>query len=266
VNGELAQLVALVSHARSALSGEVFALAPSNSTLRYVAALTFEAERRGLFRGPVYESVAASASEWYEHLVRTGCRAVQLVVGMPSGALPEHIASAFAGGGRWGAATAHASKHNLWRADWRVGDRNAAVNDKIWLVHYREFGFVPTSAGDSIAAASARLTEVLRAADDFARDAELDFWRDLFLSARQKLEDAPTTFEYHPDMLPRTGYRLEARKLLSSCERAWVFGGMGSWNDLGFAERELQERYDALTPTLYDAVLNGITAAVNHGI
>jgi hypothetical protein len=59
-------------------------------------------------------------------------------------------------------------------------------------------------------------------------------------------------------------YSREARQLLSACERAWVFGGMGSWNDLGFREGDLQRRYDQVTPSLYEAVVGGIAAAVNE--
>ena len=45
----------------------------------------------------------------------------------------------------------------------------------------------------------------------------------------------------------------------------FVFRGMGSWNDYGFSDRELQTRYERVTSRLYAAVMDGIIAAVNEG-
>jgi hypothetical protein len=45
--------------------------------------------------------------------------------------------------------------------------------------------------------------------------------------------------------------------------QAWVFGGMGSWNDLGFPDAADNDRYRAVTAGLYDAVLGAIAAAAN---
>ena len=266
MNGELAQLVALVAHTRAALSGEPFSLDLSNSTFKYLATLSFDVQHRRLFRQPVFESVARTPKDWYERVVRQRCRTALLVIGPSSGNVPAHVASAFASGGHWGTILTDDKTHTLWRAEWTVGDRKAAVDSKIWDVHYREFPVVPAANGDSISDASVSLGRLLQTADDFARDAALDSWRSWFQSARQKLESESAAFEYHSDMLPSTGYAPEARALLSAAERAWVFGGMGSWNDLGFPELELQERYDSLTPKLYEAVLKAIAAAVNYGI
>jgi hypothetical protein len=266
VNGELAQLVALVAHTRAALYGEPFSLDLGNSTFKYVASLSFDVERRRLFRGVSLESVAETPRDWYDHLARTRCRTAALVIGPPIGKVPGHIASAFAGGGHWGAVVANETGHALWRADWTVGDRKTAVDNKIWRVRYKELPFGPTDPGDSIVEASARLGELLRVADDLAQDGNLDSWCSWFQSALRKLTDDSVAFEYHPDLLPPGGYSQAARRLLSAAERAWVFGGMGSWNDLGFDEPALQERYESLTPKLYSVVLNSIAAAVNHGV
>ena len=45
--------------------------------------------------------------------------------------------------------------------------------------------------------------------------------------------------------------------------RAWVFGGMGSWNDLVFAARTEEDEYNRLSAKLYLAVLGAFVAAVN---
>ena len=68
---------------------------------------------------------------------------------------------------------------------------------------------------------------------------------------------------YHGDMLPQTGYPLEARQLLAMATRSWVFGGMGSWNDAGFSDEDVQAHYQEITKRLYRAVLDGIRTAAN---
>jgi hypothetical protein len=65
------------------------------------------------------------------------------------------------------------------------------------------------------------------------------------------------------DLLPATGYGLEARRLLVSADHAWVFGRMGSWNDLGFDDKAVQSEYEARTRELFAAVLGGIVTATN---
>jgi hypothetical protein len=39
---------------------------------------------------------------------------------------------------------------------------------------------------------------------------------------------------------------------------------MGSWNDLGFQDADLQRRYEELTRRLYSAVLGAVDAAINE--
>ncbi len=88
-------------------------------------------------------------------------------------------------------------------------------------------------------------------------------WSEWFRAALQRASASRAVFDYYPDVLPLTGYTEPARRLLSACEKAWVFGGMGSWNDVGFETPELEARYRSLTPELFSAVLFGVAAAVN---
>jgi hypothetical protein len=48
--------------------------------------------------------------------------------------------------------------------------------------------------------------------------------------------------------------------LLEACQTAWVFGGMGSWNDLWF-EGEDQGIYERVSERLFEAVNAGIEQA-----
>jgi hypothetical protein len=48
--------------------------------------------------------------------------------------------------------------------------------------------------------------------------------------------------------------------LLDASQKAWVFGGMGSWNDLG-SEGDDQKLYERLSDRLFRAVNEAIEAA-----
>jgi predicted butyrate kinase (DUF1464 family) len=56
---------------------------------------------------------------------------------------------------------------------------------------------------------------------------------------------------------------LTAKQLLFSAGNAWVFGGMGSWNDLGFDNKEDNETYDRLSEQLYSNINEAIIASTN---
>ena len=53
-----------------------------------------------------------------------------------------------------------------------------------------------------------------------------------------------------------------AECLLDACQSAWVFGGMGSWNDLAF-DGEAQAEYERTSQTLVLTLTDVIQAAAN---
>lgn len=85
-------------------------------------------------------------------------------------------------------------------------------------------------------------------------------WQAVFDGALQALDSA----EPPPsDSLPDTGFGLEARQLMASATRAYVFGGMGSWNDLGWEDAARNAEYNRVSGALYAAVKSAIGAASN---
>ena len=89
-------------------------------------------------------------------------------------------------------------------------------------------------------------------------------WAELFENAVVALQsETPDTNFYYPDMIALKNYSLQAKQLIFGSCKAWVFGGMSSWNDLGFDEKKEQEKYDKLTEKLYEAVLVALLAGIN---
>ena len=62
---------------------------------------------------------------------------------------------------------------------------------------------------------------------------------------------------YHKDLIPDGAASGLATCLLDACQSAWVFGGMGSWNDMSF---------EGVDPTEYDRVSEQLFSTLNETI
>ena len=74
------------------------------------------------------------------------------------------------------------------------------------------------------------------------------------------LEEVEPDLGYHHDLVPPDWYA-EARRVLAAARRAWVFGGMGWWNDVSFEDDALLKDYESVSVDLYSAVVDAIAAA-----
>lgn len=67
---------------------------------------------------------------------------------------------------------------------------------------------------------------------------------------------------YHKDLVAQGVAPEIAIYLLDACQTAWVFGGMGSWNDMGFEGGEQME-YDRVSEQLFTTLNETIQSAAN---
>lgn len=263
MNGELAQIMAIASHGSAWLhrpDTDPPRLELESSTFRFVRSVSFVAPGGSAVAG---SQAVDGVAPWLLMLRDRGVERLRLIARSADGALPDPIAAAFAGGGGWGLVTVGASPA-LWRAAWTVGDRKAP-DQRIWDVRYTGVAIPPTAipSGPPVDVARQRLVEALAAAQAFARQQALDFWTDYFAKALDLQHAAQPEPPYHPDLLPARGYDDASRRLVAMAGQAWVFGGMGSWNDLAFPTPADNDRYKQVTHELYDAVLDAAVAAVN---
>ena len=255
MNAELAQLAALVGHGNAALAGSPAELFPANSTFRFVNAIRFI--------GPSWE--ASDCATWWGMMKDEGISQLQLVRITRAKRFPgisEHHEVAFAGGLAAGI-LAHSDEGpgKLWRPHWRVTEPKHRQN-AIWTVEYHasdatSLTTVPDSP--SIDAAGKALAEALELIRHFAATQELESWTPWFDQALALLVSPAPVPPSHPDILPNLGYSLRARQILAAAVRGWVFGGMGSWNDADLPD----PAYETTTQEYFEAVMNGVVAAVN---
>jgi hypothetical protein len=270
MNGELAQNIALIAYGNeffSAPQGDPPELFLSNSTFQYVADVSFTRETWGLPLFRKQEIIATDTRTWFAYLRAAGITRLRLATFHLSQRLlksiPEHIGVAFAANGVWCIRADSGRAKQLWRARWSIKNHREPQH-RIWSVEY--LGISPYLAQvkfPRVDDAAKELYDALNDAKIFSAEASLGSWREWFSEAIELLGHSAPVIPYHPDLLP-PGFRvLSSRQLLSSACKAWVFGGMGSWNDVYFEPRSLKKEYVAVTSRLYRATMNAIGSATN---
>jgi hypothetical protein len=213
------------------------------------------------------EIIAADTRTWFAYLRAAGITRLRLVTFRLSQRLlksmPEHIGVAFAGNGVWCIRADAGKATQSWRAKWSIKNQRNP-QQRIWSVEY--LGISPYLAQvkfPRVDDAAKELYDALNDARAFSEKANLGFWGEYFTEAIELLGHSAPVIPYHPDLLP-PGFRvLSSRQLLASACKAWVFGGMGSWNDVYFENRSLKKDYHSVTTRLYRATMNAIGSATN---
>ena len=266
MNGMLAQTAALVAHAKASRvdpsAGGDAGYWRDHSTFQYVHSLSFLERRRRLFRASV-ETVATGVVDWLAGLRDVSPDTVNLVPAPDPGALPGHLAAAFAGPASHGIGV---EGGDAWVPRWAVTHQGDPLQ-RIWTVAYvRAEGSAPRPSSAGLEHAREALRAALEDARAFAdSESALSPWCETFHEAERQLARDDPRVPYHPDILPQKLYRTPARQLLAASVQGWVFGGMGSWNDVVF-EGTARGRYDTVTRRLYAAVTDALAAAVNSGL
>jgi hypothetical protein len=104
---------------------------------------------------------------------------------------------------------------------------------------------------------------VLNEIEAFARRLQRNAFAECFAKARLCLSaDDPLALTFHKDFAPPGILPHNAAQMLAACQAAWVFGGMGSWNDQIFEGQDGKE-YDRLSAALFGLLNESICAAAN---
>lgn len=266
MNGELAQVICLATHGSAWLAdvgnSDPPALDRDNSVFQYVGSLRFRLQHE---QGEP-DSPAATVADWLLQLRQRSAERIWLALSdaktatMGDRGIWGHELARFANAGQWGLVVTGGQQPEIWQASWMIGDRDAP-GQRIWTVHYAgQFADEIVPQHPNMQRAAEQLSRSLQSARDFAAGQRLESWSEWFDRALTAKD-----FPYYPDMLPAT-YTDEAHRLAASAAQAWVFGGMGSWNDLGFRDQAIQDEYLDISRQLYDAVLQALLASTNDGL
>jgi hypothetical protein len=268
LNGVFAQIMAIVAYGNAYLidGSEPQELLGSNSTFKHVNSIQFVA-----IPSPSKNATSFSGTrEWYKHLKDSGISRLSLEVsnqdleshedGPPPASFVHQIPGSIRAN--------HPSGADSWWPRWNSASESKAAHrstcKRVWDIVYKS-----TSArSDALQMADLedamlRLRDALNQAKAFSESSSrLKYWTQRFVAAiESSYSDEPEILDY-PDLIPRANYSLEARRLLGAGAGAWVFGAMGSWNDVSpglFRKR----RYEIVTGRLYKAMILALVAGIN---
>ena len=266
MNGPIAQLVALTCRGNASLQGRrpPTPFFPDHSTCRFCDRVAFVAPTRTWFgRGPA-RVVAATPDAWFEWLREARVRSLRMMREPQRHPLAsDRMTAGFAnGGGNWLLSAFDGESSNHWLAHWDVWNREAPAQ-RIWRVEYRlvrrSSGRDPTPDVDAVTAA---LRLALADIRDFSAAHDCDPFTGNFDRALAALDGAAPAPDYHADLFEPGMLSDAATWLLAAAGHASVFGGMGSWNDLGFSG-DAQATYERVSEALFAAVNAALCAAAN---
>ena len=271
MTGTLAQLIALTAFGSYYLKNGIipadFGL--TNSTFQFCNKVNFVTFKKAFFSKNFKENIVANDPKaWFDSLKSKGCKHLRLYFesSADQSSAPDHKLAGFVGGGgSWLIEAIYDNYSNYWANRWEVTDQEADDN-RIWTVSY---GLTATrQAINNLQfdneAIKQELRQTLTAIANFANKNDLEHWGDIFDKANGILDSAtPEESYYQQDLIPLDNYSLNAKQIIFAASSAWVFGGMGSWNDLGFESAEDNEAYDRLSGQLYSIINKAILAGVN---
>ncbi len=267
--GSVAQIVAITCHGNAFLqgmgTGKFF---PDNSTFKFCEFVNFVVLEKRFFRNTREVVVAKTPQEWFGLLKASEAQGIRLVHG-PSGdpRAEDRKTEAFVGGGALWCLEVEfpRDRRACWFPRWVVGNQDAP-DQRIWRVNYGRLidGHAQVNRLDPLDAVTDRFVAALGEIHAFSESQNCEGFTQCFADALDAIASGGrNVYGYHKDLIPQ-GFRSgKALAVLDACQRAWVFGGMGSWNDMGFPG-VLGEEYERVSEQLYRCLKDAIAVASNE--
>lgn len=243
MNGGLALHVALALHGNPWLAGGT-GPAPALehlSTFQYVR--SFDADG------------ATTTAAWFEQLRAEGVTHLALAC-RPLRTVDDIARTAFAGVDPW---ALFSVDHGAWTATMQ---HVAGERERPWAVRVQRWAGGRPPALPDVGGAAQYLRAALAEASAVAEQEGWRQWTEWFGQAAAQLDSAVPEPRFHPDLAP-PDLDLERRRLLAGAVDAWVFGGMGSWNDTPPGEATPRAAYDEATVRLYTACTLALSVVVD---
>ena len=271
MTGTLAQQLSLISYGNHLLrTGSLVPdYYPANPAFKFCNRVDFRYLSPGTDLAPAPETVVApDPVAWLRLLQQQGCQQLSLCY-RPSGGnqlnTPDYKLAGFVGGGgSWLLEAASGARADYWADRWKVTQPNDP-DQLIWGVSYGRVATRQPLAAVRPPLTSARTTlaQALTEIQAFAGAQQLPNWTTVFEKALALLDSPNPASGFYQDLLVTAAHPLAARQLIFAASQAWVFGGMGSWNDLAFADEATSQQYEALSDQLYAQVNHAIVSGIN---
>jgi hypothetical protein len=257
MNGELALLIALVTYGNAYFHGNLFPNAPeltlSNSTCKGLS-VEFLKEKE-LFFGFKTTKKITGTEKWFRDLKERGAKRLWFIDVDVKRDLSNRIASSFVGGGNWAIQVDYDNSSEIWVPVW--GRKEVVFRE---FVLDRKRSVEETETNQSLN----KLLDALKCAEEFSRKIKFHEWESTFKEIIDNSRNSDLRMRYYSDMIPDGKDFLKERHLIAVASSAWVFGGMGSWNDLPSYGNALDKEYEKKTDELYSATVEALKAGSNR--
>ena len=265
MNGELSQIIELVVVFNSGQFDDIYSIGNGG---KYYNPLSFIVFKKKFLGGYKEVQIGSNSKDWFVQLKGNGCQRINLVYESDNSQAADHMLAGFVGGGgNWFLEAEYENHSDFWGAKWEVIPEKKRKNEIVWDITYALIGPErskfkhPTynintqkQALSSVLDRIAKLTDVKE---------YLSNWGEIFRVAKAMLE-APISKENYLSYLEGYISNEDCIKLLSARAKSSVFGGMGSWNDIGgFDKEEDNKLYDELSVKLYSELNRTFLTAVN---
>jgi len=202
--------------------------------------------------------LAENPNDWFQFLKKHGYTHLYLHFTQSNSELKDYISSAFKGGGsEWVIIAQKGELFDIWLEATQAKSGEAKIYFYIKEKDVEFSGIKITSLEET----KLFLKEMLEDMVDFTIINNLTNWQYVFQNSINCLSIESEEDLLVEGFLPRGCYSLLAKQILAACDQAWIFGGMGSWNDV--VEVDDYEKYKQLTETLYDTLCQAIVSAIN---
>jgi hypothetical protein len=268
MQGPIAQALALTCVGNGVLRGrEVAGFWPNADVFRFSKSCDF---RR--VEGERDELVAADPLAWFAMLRASDCKGLRLHHAQRRRGQNQTIPVSdrdlvgFVGGGpAWLIEQVGGEQSAIWQGWDRLGDRDDPER-KIWLNTYlrqsetrpRDLSAAPP--GEIASSLTPLLAEMEKLANKIGAGVFAEIFRDARATAGGADPLGPP-----PDFTNYAALDDEQARLLRTLEASWVFGGMGSWNDVGAPPEDAAD-YERLSDALFGALNDAICALANSTI
>lgn len=269
MNGPLAQLISLVSYGNEFIrNGNADPAYKSNDVFKFCDPVLFKTYKEGLLSKKKKINAGNDPVEWFQFIKQDGCKELKIVYQHSKDQEKYkdfQLAGFVGGGGNWFIETIYEKHSDFWYAHWNFQKAEPYENSR-WEVVYEAVLRKKRTINQQfqLEAAKDELLKALTSIEQFATAEKLNEWAEWFRKALEALQaNDPTSYYPIRQMMVEKNYSLTALQLIFGAAQSWVFGGMGSWNDVGFEKMETTEHYHQLTGDLYEAVLKAIVAGIN---
>ena len=268
MHGELAQIVALVSHGNPWLArrpGYTLSLG-ANSTFASARSVAFEHGPDDAHDG---QRPGESAAAWLVGLRERACGRLSVLTSDPFDAVSAAPVRAPTGTPvmglesyrRWFLSGVIDGDVVVWKASWRVVSPRPSGGG-LWHVRYEVADAEITPAAQrTIDEAGVALEHALADMRRFAAAPQMASWAARFDAALRARDDPDPQIFGYPDLLPPGHHALAVRRLMAMCSLGWVFAQAGWWIDVSLYSDVTQA--EACTRVLHSAVLDAAQAATN---